>query len=339
MGYGNQLRNAACASAIMLTVAGLGGSARGDVSAANDAGAALVPDALTLIDPPAGAVIPNMLQASIVNPAQAANENRPTSRNAEPARVHTWELPPITVVGERPPEFREEERVGSYAQPRWTTDRRFSETRVYVIPEGKIEFEYWFIPTANRHGPSDIKHQFEVEMGLPYRFQVDLYLIPDRQGSAGKTNLSNSVEVRWAFADWNKIWGNPTLYVEYTFGDNNPDLIETKLLLGGEIAPRWHWGADFSFEHALGGDFSNSYEFTSGVSYTVIDEKFSVGIEEKANVTDFHNRRGAFTDNIFIGPSLQYRPLPQVHIDFAPLIGVTHESPSLQAFVILGWEF
>jgi hypothetical protein len=313
--------------------------ARADESSASNGGLAFYPDALSLSPSAANSDEPKMLQAGIVNPAEAANENRPTSRNAEPGRVHTWELPPVQVIGQRPPELREEELVGPYAQPRWTTDRRFSETRVYVIPEGKFEFEYWFIPTANRHGPSEIKHQFEVEMGLPYRFQVDLYLIPDRFGSSGKTNLSNSVEVRWAFADWNKIWGNPTLYVEYTFADNNPDLIETKLLFGGEIAPRWHWGANLSFEHALGGDFSNSYEFTSGISYTLVDERFSVGVEEKSNITDFHHHRGSFTDNIFIGPSIQYRPLPQVHIDFAPLIGVTHESPSLQAFLILGWEF
>jgi hypothetical protein len=339
MRFRTALQNAALAAAITLPIAGWCTNARADATAAGDGGSGFVFDVLSLTDPAPGAERPQMLQAGIVNPAEAANENRPTSRAAEPGRVHTWELPPVVVVGERPAELREDERVGPYAQPRWTTDRRFSETRVYVIPEGKIEFEYWFIPTANRHGPSDIKHQFEVEFGLPNRFQVDLYLIPDRLGSGGKTNLSNAVEVRWALADWNKIWGNPTLYLEYTFGDNSPDLIEAKLLLGGGIAPRWHWGADLSFEHATGGDFSNNYEFTSGISYTVIDERFSIGIEEKAVVSDFHGRRGAFTDNIFIGPSLQYRPLPQVHIDFAPLIGVTHESPSLQAFVIVGWEF
>ena len=136
-----------------------------------------------------------------------------------------------------------------------------------------------------------------------------------------------------------KIWGNPTIYVEYAFNDGGPDTIEAKLLLGGEIAPRWHWGADASYEHEVGGEMSNEYEITSGVSYTLRDEKFSIGAEEKAAIVDLHHHRGRFTDFVFLGPSIQYRPLPQVHIDVAPLIGVTHESPSLQAFVVVGWEF
>ena len=35
----------------------------------------------------------------------------------------------------------ETERVGAYGQPEWTTRRRFARTRVYVLPEGQLEFE------------------------------------------------------------------------------------------------------------------------------------------------------------------------------------------------------
>jgi hypothetical protein len=36
---------------------------------------------------------------------------------------------------------------------------------------------------------------------------------------------------------------------------------------------------------------------------------------------------------------MQFRPLPQMHIDVAPLFGVTHASPRAKIFVVLGWEF
>src|SRR4051794_15727382 len=86
------------------------------------------------------------LLAQVVNPADA--QQRPsTTPPAQPEHLRTFELPAVTVVGEKPSDLREEDRVGSYGQPRWTATRRFLGTRVYVEPEGKIEFEYWLRPT------------------------------------------------------------------------------------------------------------------------------------------------------------------------------------------------
>jgi hypothetical protein len=33
------------------------------------------------------------------------------------------------------------------------------------------------------------------------------------------------------------------------------------------------------------------------------------------------------------------KPLPQMHIDVAPLFGTTPASPRAKAFVVVGWEF
>jgi len=40
-----------------------------------------------------------------------------------------------------------------------------------------------------------------------------------------------------------------------------------------------------------------------------------------------------------LGPSIQYRPLPQMTINFAPLVGLTDDSPDAQIYLNLGWEF
>ena len=33
------------------------------------------------------------------------------------------------------------------------------------------------------------------------------------------------------------------------------------------------------------------------------------------------------------------RPLPQMHLDVAPLIGVNHDASRMKLFVVLGYEF
>ena len=81
--------------------------------------------------------------AQVVNPADKQTQpSAPSGQAAE--HVPTWRMPAINVYGEAP--NVEEERIGDYLQPRWTAHRRFGETRVYVVPKGMIEFEYWLIP-------------------------------------------------------------------------------------------------------------------------------------------------------------------------------------------------
>ncbi|HEX8913755.1 MAG TPA: hypothetical protein VF796_15450, partial [Humisphaera sp.] len=258
-----------------------------------------------------------------------------------PPRLRSFELPAVEVVGERLPELKEEERVGPAGQPRWTADRRFPGTRIYVVPEGTIEFEYWLRPTVPRHGATEFRNLWEVEVGLPYRLQLDLYFRNESVYN-GESQNGQSVELRYAFADWGKIWGNPTLYVEWSRLENEPDAIEFKLLLGGELAPRWHWGVNLSDELETGGDRANEIELTAGVSYSLVDSKFSVGAEMELGFVDTHGHRGSYDEKfLFVGPCLQWRPWEAVHIDFAPLAGIalTGDSPRFRAYFVVGYEF
>ena len=286
--------------------------------------------------------LPGSAAGQVVNPADKPADKPAATQEQKPEdRLHTWEMPPVNVFGKAA--LAEEDRIGDYAQPRWTTHRRFGETRVYVIPKGMIDFEYWLIPKTRKDGTTDTASQYEVEFGLPGRVQVDLYAVAHKEGIDGPFTVSEQkMEVRWAFADWGKIWGNPTLYVEWKNENAAPDHFEGKLLLGGEITSGWHWGSNFVWEHELGGPQENSNEWTTGLSYTVRDSKASVGVETQlafVNALDSRGNRGAFEKEFLIGPSLQFRPLPQMHIDFAPLFGVTHAAARSKIFVVLGWEF
>lgn len=321
------------------------------VAAGRCPAADVMPAALSLptaADPGAPADSPpTPLYLQMVNPADKVREGaaaaspatQPAAAPAPVLRLRSFELPAVEVAGEKPAELREEDRVGPNEQPRWTAARRFPGTRIYVLPPETAEFEFWLRPTVPRHGQTEMRSLFELELGLPSRFQLDLYFRTESV-TDGPTQVGESVELRYAFAEWNKIWGNPTLYAEWSRLEDEPDAVEVKLLLGGEIAPRWHWGLNLSDELATGGDRENEIEITGGVSYTLIDSRLSVGLETECGVVDTRGHRGRFDEKFFfLGPSVQYRPTEQFHIDVAPLVGLTGDSPRFRAYVVIGYEF
>ena len=277
--------------------------------------------------------------AQVVNPADAQKPGSAQEQKSD--NHHTWEMPPIDVHGKAP--LEEEDLIGDYAQPRWTAHRRFGETRVYVIPKGMVQFEYWLRPVVSKNGPTKIRTMYEVEFGLPGRLQLDLYAVGNKTGKEGAFSIDQQkVEVRYAFADWGKIPGNPTMYLEWTQNSDGPDAVEGKLLLGGELASRWHWGSNFVFEHEIGGVQENSHEWTTGLSYSARDTKLGIGVETQlalVNELDSNGSRGPLTTAFLAGPSLQWRPLPQMHLDVAPLLGLNHDAPRMKLFVVLGYEF
>lgn len=268
--------------------------------------------------------------------------------SGESRGTHSWEMPALTVVGPAS-DVIEAQRIGSYGQPRWSARRLFTETRSYVIPEGQIEFEYWLtVQDAARKdedGEAKVKQQFEVEMGLPYRFQLDLYQVYVKEGSTGDNTLDNiKVELRWALADWDVIIANPTLYVEWEQGQADYDIVEAKLLLCDEITDKLRWAANAVWEEKTGGDRERSQELTGGISYGVIDSKLAVGAEAKFGFVNTIDKGGtdertAYDNEFLMGPSIQFRPQPQMHVDAALLAGTTSDSPRSKFTVIAGWEF
>ncbi|MEI6149943.1 MAG: hypothetical protein WCS01_12640 [bacterium] len=280
--------------------------------------------------------------AQVANPADAMRNAAP-SPSPQPAeqRYRTWEYPVIQVTATRLHPLREESLIGSYEQPLWTATRRFPTTRVYVVPEGKMEVEYWLRTTFNKDGTTSYRSLYEVEFGLPHRFQLDIYSRTDQSGKDGEIYQSEQLELRYALADWGNLPGNHTLYLEWIRHDqrDEPDQIEPKILFGGELAQRWHWGVNFVAECQTGGDLEREYQFCSGLSYAVRDYKLALGAECKAAFTDTKEDRGNFENSVLLGPSLQYRPFPQMTMNFAPLFGMTSDSPDAQVWFNTGWEF
>jgi hypothetical protein len=316
-------------------------------------------------------------QDAMPSPQAAAAEHSQESSTSQASGeesqfpVHSWELPAIEVEGQRASPLREEERIGSYRQPRWSAIRRFPTTRVYVVPAGKMEFEWWNrwqAPLAHVIGtchsedvdgdpatPAErvcegrkLKSQYEFEMGLGHRLQLDLYLQTVQEIGAGEGQGDihfdeEKFELRYALADWGVIPGNPTLYLEWARHNGDVDFLEAKALFGGEAAVGWHWGANVVFERGLGGVNETHYQVVAGVGRTLSDETLSLGVEAKVELSNDRSTDFAEGKELFGGPSLAWNPVPPMHVLFTPLFGVEMEGDEsegrFESWLITGWEF
>ena len=266
---------------------------------------------------------------------------------AEPSSI--VELP--AGADKRPPEVRvvkesgaldEEAPVGPYQQPEWTTQRRFPTTRVYLQQTpGSVGVEQWVKAQFPRGEAPNYLFQEEVEIGLPHRFQFDMYENWLRDTTGKFRHDSVATELRWAFADWGKIPLNPTIYTEWTFRDHalGADRYEIKLLFGEEIAPRWHWGMNLIYEQEVGATRTTEYAVSQGISYTLLDEKLSIGFEMKIESETENEHRSPAPIEADLGPSLQWRPTRNMHVDLVPLFGVTTDSPRIEAWLVVGFDF
>ena len=252
----------------------------------------------------------------------------------------SYTLSPIVVIG-RPGWLDEESLVGEYKRPEWTTRRRFGTTRVYIQYEPwEVAVEQWWrVRTFHDKNP---RHLFmeELAIGLPHRMQLDIYY--DWAHEGGRTlNKDVAVELRWALADWDVIPLNPTLYAEYkaTDGDYGSDVWEAKLLLGDDLTPRLHWAFNAVYEREISRGRANEFALTQGLSYTLVDQVLSAGLEMQYKYENEQSGRQNGARKFQIGPSIQFNPNRNSWINLVCLFGCTRESPAVEGFVVIGHNF
>lgn len=261
-----------------------------------------------------------------------------------PARSQTQDrtptlMPEVTTTSAA---LSEETPIGVTQRPDWTSARRFPGTRVYLQKEPwEAGVESWWRMKNHRDGSVSHRLLEEVEIGLPYRMQLDLYNDIEGDGAGRFHYQSVNTEIRWALADWGKIFANPTLYFEYKFADKHwgPDVYEFKLLLGDEFAKRWHWGVNFVWEAETGGEREQEFQIPAGLSYSVIDGKLGIGVELLYDHDTVKGERGKPAHQFNIGPSIQIRPTEQLHISLSCMFGTNNDSDREITFVVIGYDF
>ena len=248
-------------------------------------------------------------------------------------------LPTVTVTASGA--IGEDARVGPYNQPEWTEHRRFTTTRVYIQQEPwEAGFEQWWRARTYKKGSAAHRFIEELEIGLPGRLQFDFYYNWTHQD--GRTRYDETaVELRWALADWGKIWGNPTLYLEYAFvnHDFGGDTLESKILFGDDFGRRWHWGLNFIFETELSHERAKQASISGGLSYTLIDQVLGAGVEWQWKHETVAGDRGNPEVQFEVGPSVQWRMSRSTHLDLVALFGTTKDGPRVDSFVVFGWDF
>jgi len=263
-----------------------------------------------------------------------------------------------------------EEVPSAYGAPPEFSRSRFSNTvNAYVLPPWAFFFGELYEGQGFRHGPPDHLFTQEIEMGLPWRFNVAAEAQFERFNGGGGAR-SVSLEARWALADWNKIPLNPTLFAEYKFGVGTirheevappggeggggeeeeeeeggppkvPDAYEVRLLLAQDFGEHVEWAMNWFFEKENTGDRGREWGFSQALMTPVLlpNERLKIGVEMLYKNLTVKDTRGD-PENIFvIGPSLAWKPSAHTRLDVSPLFGTTDDSPVADVFVAFSWLF
>jgi len=231
-------------------------------------------------------------------------------------------------------------KVGPYGQPLWTTIRMFPSTRVYVMnPPGTAMYEKWFDIRQRRNGPAQIRMRDEFTFGLGNRLQLDLYSHTVYDGLDGAKTFKwrgFSWELRYALADWGKIWGNPTLYYEMKMLDGRWG-IEPKLLLGDRIGERGVWGFNAIYEGNLAStkeEREPEYAYTASYA-NIINNDLSVGVSHMFRYNDYEGG----SQEWYLGPLVQYRFSNKGYLNIEHMPGLNQDAKQSRTLIIFGWRF
>ncbi|MGI9087152.1 MAG: hypothetical protein ACR2HH_05340 [Chthoniobacterales bacterium] len=259
------------------------------------------------------------------------------------------------------------ELPSAYGAPEGFSRSRFSPTvTAYVLPPGEFFASVIYQGDALRFNRPDHSFTEEVEVGLPHRFGVAVENAVE--GFRGRwQERSFSVEARYAFADWNKIPLNPTIFAEWKFGIGNilhdegppapagpgeaiaflnernplPDAFEVRLLLSQDFGDKFEWALNGFFEQEVGGDRGREYGFAQSVTVPVLlpHEALKIGAEMLFTTFTDKGIRDDPSYRCVIGPSISWKPTRNTRFDVSPLFGITDDSPRASVFAVFSVLF
>lgn len=273
------------------------------------------------------------------------------------ARAQTTSTESIVVTGEEIP--------SAYGAPPGISRTRFAPlTTAYVLPPWTFYLGTIYQGTAFRNGPPDHLFTQELEMGLPYRFGVATEAGFDRFNGGGGPK-SVSIEGRYAFADWNKIPLNPTLFAEYKFGTGpirreetasglppggtgggeeggppqRPDAYEIRLLLAQDFSHRLEWAMNWFIEQETSLDEGREWGFAQSAVTPILlpNERLKTGVEMMYRNFTTNVTRNEPEHSFVIGPTVAWKPSRSTRFDVSALVGCTDESPRVQVFAVFSW--
>ena len=290
------------------------------------------------------------------------------------SRIHaqvTTQQPVVVTAQEAPGAYEVPSAYG--APPAFSRSRFSNAVNAYVLPPWAFFVGELYEGQAFDDGPPDHLFTQEIEMGLPYRFNIAAESQWERfNGGGGAQTVS--LEARWALADWNKIPLNPTLFAEYKFGVGTirheevppppgvrgaeeeeeeggppkvPDAYEFRLLLAQEFGRpdagfgHMEWAMNWFFEKENTGDRGREWGFSQALMTPILlpNDRLKLGLEMQYKNVTTKDTRGDALNSFTIGPTLAWKPTTQTRIDISPLFGCTDDAPVADVFVAFSWLF
>lgn len=254
----------------------------------------------------------------------------------------------------------------AYGAPGGFSQSRFSPiTNAYVLPPGQVYASLIYENDVVHFRSPDHHFTEEVEVGLPHR--INLAIENDVQRYDGTLqDATFSFEARYAFADWDKIPLNPTVFAEYKLGigrilhdegaptparkfgpggfdtsEEIPDAYELRLLLSEEFFGRVEWALNTFFEQETAGDRGREWGIAQSVvtPFLLAHEELKGGIEFQFRSFSDKFSRGTPYNSFVIGPTAAWKPSRNTRLDISPLFGVNHKSPEVQFFAVFSYLF
>ena len=263
--------------------------------------------------------------------------------------------------------IRGEEVPSAYGAPPALSRSRFSNlVKAYVLPPYAVFAGLIYQGDALRFNRPDHNFTQEIEVGLPYRFGVAIENSVEFFRGVSQER-SFSIEGRYAFADWDKIPLNPTIFLEYKFGLGDilhdegppapqgkgeaqafindhiplPGALEVRLLLAEEFFGKVEWALNGFFEAETGGDRGREWGFAQSAMIPVLLPKERLKIGAEMQLTGFADKgiRNDPSYRFIIGPTIAWKPTANTRFDVSPLFGVTHDAPKAAIFGVFSWVF
>jgi len=259
-----------------------------------------------------------------------------------------------------------EEAGSAYGAPPSFSRSRFSPTTTaYVLPPWSVYTSAIYQGDALRFNRPD--HQFtqEIELGLPHRFGLAVEnTIEAFRGTTQERTFS--IEARYAFADWNKIPLNPTIFAEWKFGIGHilhdegppepmpkgeaeeflnqrnplPDAYEVRLLLSQDFYEKVEWAFNALFEQEVTGDRGREYGFAQTAVVPLLpNERLKAGVEMQLTAFTDKGIRGDPSYRFILGPTISWKPTSNTRFDVSPLFGVTADAPRASVFAVFSMLF
>lgn len=233
--------------------------------------------------------------------------------------------------------------VGTYDQPEWTARRPFPGVSVYVVPEGEFELELALDSRREAHATTDRNWTQELEIGLGHRLQLTLQnsvrnFLENRPGPTGWREDSLDVSLRYALGDWGKLLFNPALSAGLRLNSGGSPAALVGLVIGDELTPRWHWAANLDGDGQFGGPSLREVTADVALTYSILNETLSLGMQAGARSVHGHGVRGANYGHF--GPCVQFRPWDELHVNGVCLWSDgSHGASRFEFLLSVGFEF